>query len=75
MKFIFLPESSRVQFANFMSSLLFQTLYKEKSPPRPHIKLGEGRFGVEKKPTKHEPPGPTSYKIEESYQYANQFRG
>ena len=50
-------------------------IYKEKSPPRAHIKNGEGRFGVEKRPTKNEPPGPTSYDIEGSHKFANEFRG
>lgn len=50
-------------------------IYKEKSPPRAHIKNGEGRFGVEKRPTKNEPPGPTSYDIEGSHKFANEYRG
>ena len=50
-------------------------IYKETSPPRPHIILGDGRFGRERKPPKNEPPGPTSYKVEESHKYANEFRG
>ena len=50
-------------------------IYKEKSPPRAHIKNGEGRFGVEKRPTKNEPPGPTSYDIEGAHHFANDHRG
>ena len=57
-----------------------QTKFKEKSPPRVHIKNGEGRFGPEKKGggqtvEKNDSPGPSSYDIEGSFKKANEFRG
>ena len=62
-------------FLIFRYTSLLQTLYKERSPNVAHLSVGEGRFGPEKKPLKHDVPGPTSYDIEGSHKYANEFRG
>ena len=58
-----------------------QRTFKETSPPRTVIKNNEGRFGTISTGLKSPDnkaiasPGPTSYEIEKSHKYANEFRG